>query len=350
MQRYRIFLSLLTILIPLLWLGCGGDGQLTASGGIGGSGNLDTSVGTVTAVGSITVNGVKFETDTATVIVDDQTAPDDSGLRVGMVVEVRGTVNTDGVSGRAETVIVNTALSGPVDAVADGALTLLGQTVVIDAQTRFDAETITPPSIDGLTAGDLIAVSGQPVSNGSLRATRIEKKGADEATLRVTGFVTDLTASTFTVGSLAVDYGLAELDGFEGRALLAGDFVEVRGTLGDGDVLQAERIKRRERDYDDGELAELEGILSAADEPVYTMVTAVGPVTFRIGSSTLFDEGSLVDLTVGAEVEVEGEFSGDVLEAEVIEVETATDADDNGADDPDDSDDDDDNSGPGGGS
>ena len=57
MLQFRTYVGILAIILPLLWLGCGGDGELTASGGIGGSGNLDTSVGTVSAVGSITVNG-----------------------------------------------------------------------------------------------------------------------------------------------------------------------------------------------------------------------------------------------------------------------------------------------------
>ncbi|MDJ0784764.1 MAG: DUF5666 domain-containing protein [Desulfosarcinaceae bacterium] len=333
MLPFRTLFGILAIVLPLLCLGCGGGGELTASGGIGGSGNLDTSVGTVSAVGSITVNGVTFETDTATVIIDDQTAPDDSGLRVGMVVEVRGTINADGVTGSAETVDVTTAISGPVEAITSGTLTLLGQTVLIDAQTLFDAETIAPPSIDGLEVGDLIAVSGLPQSNGGIRATRIEKQDTGDANLQVTGFVSNLTAITFTIGNLTIDYGQAALEDFDGQALMAGNYVEVRGSLNSGNVLLAERIKRQERDYDDGELAEFEGVISAADEPVYTMVTAVGPVTFRIGPNTLFDEGSPMDLIIGAEVEVEGEFSGDILGAEVIEVEALTDPDDSDADD-----------------
>lgn len=63
-----------------------------------------------------------------------------------------------------------------------------------------------------------------------------------------------------------------------------------------------------------------------------------------------------MDLTIGAEVEVEGEFSDDILEAEVVEVEVPSDTDDSDPNDEDDSDDvvegdsDGDNSGPGGGS
>lgn len=329
MHRFRRVLTNLIVLLPLLILGCGdGGGNELASGGIGGSGNLDTSAGVVASLGSITVNGVTFDTDTAEVIIDDAAAPDDSGLRVGMVVEVRGTINADRISGTAKRVEVNTAVIGAIESIDATTLVVLGQTITVDTQTRFDEASIVPPTIDGLGVSDLVRVSGQFSSDGMIRATRIEKIDTGDTTRSVTGFVTNLTPTTFTLGSLVVDFSDAELEDFEGNPLAAGDYVEVRGQLTGGSTLVAENVELEDQEFDDDRFAEIEGIIITADDPQFTLVSAVGPVTFQIDTLTLFDEGSPADLVVGAEVEVEGSFSNNLLEAEIIEVEIEDEDDD----------------------
>lgn len=76
----------------------------------------DVAFGTITQFGSIFVNGVKYDTSTATIIIDGVEATEDD-LGVGMVVFVQGTVNEDGVTGIAEVVIVDDNLKGPISAV-----------------------------------------------------------------------------------------------------------------------------------------------------------------------------------------------------------------------------------------
>src|SRR5471030_2014376 len=93
--------------------GGGGGGGMVAGVGIGGSGI--TSVGLVTAVGSITVNGVKFDTQGAAVTVDG-VGGHDSDLKVGLVTTVTGTLNSDGVTGKATSVEVDNELKGTLDA------------------------------------------------------------------------------------------------------------------------------------------------------------------------------------------------------------------------------------------
>ena len=128
--------------IALSVIACGpsGTGGLA---GIGGSGYV--SSGSVTGFGSVFVNGVEFETDSATFDVDGDSGTQDD-LAIGMIVRVDGTINEDGVSGIATNISFDDELQGPVSAVGpigpDGVrrtITVLGITVVLDSSgTTFD--------------------------------------------------------------------------------------------------------------------------------------------------------------------------------------------------------------------
>src|SRR5262245_66428647 len=69
---------------------CGGGG----GGGIGGTGasSPDVSVGTITAFGSVWVNGVEFSSN-GTVIKRDDNSVTQGELRVGMVARVDGSIS-----------------------------------------------------------------------------------------------------------------------------------------------------------------------------------------------------------------------------------------------------------------
>src|SRR5882672_7252852 len=109
---------------------CGGG-----TSGPGGSGATST-FGTITAFGSVFVNGVEFSTSGATIVLDGNPAAE-SNLRVGMVVTVSG--SRSGSSGSATRVDVDDAVEGLVEAQADANhWTVMGQTVFVDDQTKFE--------------------------------------------------------------------------------------------------------------------------------------------------------------------------------------------------------------------
>ncbi|MDH3862870.1 MAG: DUF5666 domain-containing protein, partial [Gammaproteobacteria bacterium] len=91
------------------------------------------AVGPVTGFGSIIVNGVEYNTDSATFIDDDNevtNTPADDFFKVGETVIVKGTIEDDNSNAVAETVELDEIVEGPVSSVnADGSLTVLGQTV-----------------------------------------------------------------------------------------------------------------------------------------------------------------------------------------------------------------------------
>ena len=88
--------------------GCGGGSSPILVAGIEGLGVQSVSVGTITGFGSIFVNGVEFKTTSSTIRVNGASSSE-SRLRVGQVVTVTGTVNSDGKTGTATTVEIGRA-------------------------------------------------------------------------------------------------------------------------------------------------------------------------------------------------------------------------------------------------
>src|SRR5471032_785571 len=191
--------------------GGGGGGSTIAGVGIGGSGI--TSVGAVTAVGSITVNGVKFDTQGATVTVDGASGQD-IDLKVGLVTTITGTLNSDGVTGKATSVEVDNELKGIVDSApvitaTGGTFTVFGQLVLVDASTVFG----NAAGLADFSAGTPVEVSGFRDASGQVvRATRVEKEAAVPATIEIMGTISNVNigATTFSLGNLTVDFTSAK--------------------------------------------------------------------------------------------------------------------------------------------
>ena len=136
--------------------------------------------------GSVIVNGVHFTVPAGTPItVDDSSDQPESELEDGMVVTLRGTVNSDGVTGTAEKVESEDELQGQVESVfpaADPAyLVVLSQNVYVDDLTYYG----NIGDLSGLVDGDYVEVHGQRDANGNIWATRVEKlSGSPEIELK----------------------------------------------------------------------------------------------------------------------------------------------------------------------
>jgi hypothetical protein len=296
---------------------CGGSGGGFASfGGIGGTGI--TASGTITGFGSIFVNGIEFETDSAAISLDDNSGTE-SDLQLGMVVLVEGTLNADGTTATATSVRFDDEVQGPISNIVNGAdglsktLTVLGIQVAVEkGNTVFDDVTF-----DTLAINDVVEVSGFVDNTGILHATRIEKKenfvaGASEIELK--GVVSGLSGTTFSLGSFTVNFGGADLSGVPGGVIVNGMEVEVKGTL-NGTTITASRVKEDDDLFDaNEEKVSLEGIIT----------DFISNANFKVSgqqvnaSSAVFDPTNLV-LGNGVEVEVEGPIVNGILQA--IEVE-----------------------------
>lgn len=307
----------------LLIAACGGNEQVA---GIDGRGNPAPSAvvskGTITGFGSVIVNGVTYDTSSATFSIDGSTGTQ-SDLAAGDVIVLKGTINDDGTSPTAASVTFDDAVEGPISAIDPDTqtLTVLGQLVRIDADTSFD-DSISPASLDGLSVTDVVEVSGFFLADGSISATRIEPKPAG-GELELTGIVANAAGTTFEINGLVVDFGSAMLIDFPSGAPENGQRVEAKGdALGGSGELLATRVEFKGGDLgDDGDRAELEGFITRFVSATDFDVEGVPVMTDAL---TVFENGSSADLALNRKVEVEGSINAaGVLVATKVEIKAA---------------------------
>lgn len=298
-------------------------GIVIACGGGGGSGapaGSALSAGPITGFGSVIVNGVRFNDDTASVSDDD--GNDMRGkLRLGMFATVKGSLN-NGISGTASSVIVGGELQGPIEGTPDaGAKTfvVLGQTVEVTGSTIFDASLTN--GFASLTPSTVVEVHGvlNPASN-RLQATFIERK-TSPSSYKIQGLVKNLdaVARKFDIGSIRINYSSAQ----DVRVALVNN-VLVRVRLQPQTPAPSEwvatRVRAPESNTEDRDEAEVEG----------TITSFISTATFSVNgiavdaSGAGFPKGS-AGITVGARVEVKGSIRGGVLVANRVKLENGDD-------------------------
>ncbi len=328
----NIKLAIFSILLTLT-AGCGGGG----GGGstpvvnppppppVGGIGRTGIAQGPISTFGSVVVNGVRYDTSSATFSINGTSGSQDD-LRVGQVVTVSGTIDDNGVDGSADQVNFDDNVKGPIQSIdiATSQVVVLGQTVLISPETSFD-DSISPASIEGLSVNDIVEVSGLVDSAGRITATRIESKPIG-AELEVLGTVSNLDSASFlfNINNLVVDYSAATLDNFSAGQIGNGDFVEAKGTsLSNAGELIATRVELKNGvpGVAEGVHVEIQGFItrfvSAQDFDVSGL-----PVTTT--ASTSYEGGAAGDLGLNIKVEVEGDIdSNGVLVATKVDIRRA---------------------------
>jgi len=304
-------LSALIITAALTACGGSGSGSGDPTAGIdaGGSPVLAFARGTISGFGSVIVNGVHYDTSGATISIDGSVGSE-SDLAVGQVVTVRGTIDDNGTTGDATEVSFEDLVEAPIESIdlAAGSFVALGQTVLVTADTTFEAG-IVPAGLEGLAVGDVVEVSGFLDANGNIVATYIELEDRFDE-FEVTGLVQNLdtATSTFEINTLTVDYSAAMLEDFPGGAPENGQLVEAQGVaLGANGELLATRVEfKGDDDFANGDNVEIEGFItrfvSASDFDV-------SGVAVSANGSTAYENGSAADLALNRKVEVEGEVN-----------------------------------------
>ncbi len=281
-----------------------------------------TTSGIITGFGSVFVNGVEYETDGTNFIVDG-VAGDESLLKLGMVVTLKGTDDTDG-TGDAVEIEFEDEVEGLVltnNILSDGTLNVMGLIVRTNEDTIFESNIPDIVSLDGLVKNNIIEVSGFSAGDGTVWATRIEVKKAyheDNEEIQVKGLIASLTDTTFMIGDLLVDYSAAELDDDLGNdGLMEGMRVKVESKMGlnESNVLIASEIElksrngKREHKYNDGDdKVELEGLVTALVSEGEIEINGA-PVLLDV--NTFFVHGDLQTLNVGFRVKVVGNINSE---------------------------------------
>ena len=331
MKSFSITTALLAAAMLLAACSGGGGSDSVAAagpgGGIGGTGIAAS--GQVTGFGSVFVNGVEFETDNATISIDDVGATEND-LRVGMIVEIKGTLNDDGLTGTADTIVHEAELKGPVtsEPISDTdqrlkSFHIFDFEVIAEADvTLFDSSDGTF-GFDTIALDDVLEVNGffDPTT-GIVSATRIERlDNLVETETRLRGIVAnfDSIADTFDLGtvmvSVAVGADLTDLP----NGLSDGLDVKVEGVvLADGSV-EAREIEL-ESSHFEGESGEVrvEGVIEKFGNCGIGCLFEVLGV--RIDPTGAMIEPAGATLDNGLLVQVEGDLQNGLLAADAIKV------------------------------
>jgi len=314
-MKSLMFARFSTVLCLLLLLdGCGAGGSTTsASGGTGGTG---ISAGSVTAFGSIFVNGVEFETNRAAFTVDGRAGTSQTDLAIGMVVTVKGSFG--GAMGNAVSVSYHDVIEGYVDEKLNAnTVVVMGQTVEVDENTRYQNVS----GIADVHVGSIVELSGFVKGPGLVAATFVRSKSTLPVDYEVHGFVSshDALAKTFAIGNLTVSYaGAGTISALPANGLWDGLLVAVKGDsyAPASKTLIATTVAAEDDNVNGASEAEVEGYVTAVQGGGRFMV---GAYTILTDSATRYEDGTVADLGLGAYLEVEGTVAGGVIYAETIE-------------------------------
>lgn len=285
----------------------GGGGLLAALPGTGGTGSPLFAQGSITGFGSVIINGITFDDTQAQVQLDGQTVSS-ADLRLGMVAEVQGERGTDLALGSASSIAVWSIAQGVVSQPGSSSFVVSGMTVQTGTSTVFDGVS----AASQLVAGQRVAVWGLQtgIDGTHWSATRVAV----------------LTAGTQVVssGMVRVADGVRLLNGYiltgsQALTLTAGALVRVQGVLAaDGGSLDVSSVK-------------LLGVLPTSQtqgqveiEAFVTAITSASRFTmgtFEVDASSAYYQPLDARISVGARVEVYGNWTNGVLKATKVELE-----------------------------
>ncbi|MBI5445020.1 MAG: hypothetical protein HY900_27890 [Deltaproteobacteria bacterium] len=312
MPRLLILVSSFALAGALVACGGGGGG--------GGAGPVPTrQTGEIEALGSVVVNGVRFQTTGAQIAMDGATATEDK-LKVGMVVEVEGTVNADGTTGTATRVAFDDTIQGPVaNPSPNGTFTAMGQEVVTVQDTEFSRAAGAvgvgaTPGFNDVVADAQVEVSGAVDDLGRVVATHVQLKPAG-AESEVTGRVD--SANPLVVAGVTVTTGVGTtFPNFPaGTSPAVGDIVEAKGTFAGGS-LAATSVELK-TGLGNVNNFHFEGFVTSGDANSFVVSGGHLDQTLTVTTSgaTVFAGGPRADLILGTKVEVEGNLTGGTLAA-----------------------------------
>lgn len=304
------------LLMCLFLLASCGGGTDMASNGVGSGGTGSYTSGPVSGLGSIIVNGVRYDVENATVTDDDGTPGfDKSSLQLGMYVEVQGASISaaasadDADDSTAAVVKVASDFIGPAQNIqrnVDGEIssfTVFGRLIKTDSKTFYS---------EAIANGHIVAVYGL-VSDGDYTATRVQRLSDSTLVFKLTGKVVawNTASKQFSFGGRTFEYAN---DAALPSGFAVGSWVRVRvvvlGIASSPIPVQSVRLVNAA--VTPVPAARLKGLIGVLNSQSSFVVNGV-----RVDASAL----SLSGLQEMARVEVRGRIVNGVLVATQVEVE-----------------------------
>ena len=307
--------------------GCGGGGSSVAGLSSGGTGSFTS--GTISGLGSIIVNGIRYNDDNASVISrdDDNNTAFGRTLKVGMVVSIQGSSVTAAATANGTATATATKIScgsewqGPVSNIGASSFDMLGLTVDVLASTVFEGAAT---QLTGLTTSQFVEVHGYvDQTTGHLQATYVEVSTTQPAQYKLSGVVNNFSAvnRTFKLGTTTQASSQISWDGNTSlpNNWSDGVFVRVKMTP----LLLATQIRLlasplTQLGIADDHDAEIHGFISAYQSNANFTVNGIS-----VDASTASITGG--SLALGVRVEIHGSVSNGVLVATKVETPNNTD-------------------------
>lgn len=307
--------------------GCGGGGGSIAGLSSGGTGSF--TGGIVTGLGSIIVNGIRYDDSAAQLLARDDGSAFAGPLRVGMVVSVQGSAIVPAVgttalpTATAFRISVGSEWLGPVQAVdtVNNTLTVFGATIDVLTSTVFAG---TAARLADIVANrDTVEVYGYvDTASGHLQASRIEVGATAPSSYRFSGVIGafDPNAQTFVIGGLTLAFGSAAV--VPATAWGTGSFVRVTlGAAPVGATAVATAVRLVASPFaalatGNADEAELHGVINAFTSATQFSVNGVAVDARQASVSGV--------PALGVDVEVEGPVVGGVIVASSVKTRTTS--------------------------
>ena len=168
-----------------------------------------------------------------------------------------------------------------------------------------------------------VEISGFFDSNGNLQATRVELKNIAfdaNSIVEVKGTISNVSGTTFDLGSLTVDASLATLDDLP-NGLVNDQLVEVKGTFNTGtNTISATKVEAENNSVDDTDEFEIEGIIT---DYVDDSSFKIGGISVNASNVTTREPATLI-LANDLHIEAEGAIVNGTLVANKIKLEDGT--------------------------
>ena len=291
----------------LLLAGCSGDSFELAEGGIGGTGM--TSFGEITGFGSIYVNGVHYNTDSAQVQMN-AIPTDINQLGLGMVVKVEGTV--DGEQGIAHSIIFADNIQGNISTIDinTGRLQVLNHTIQCNDLTVFQGFN----DLSDLHLDDSVAISGLNTGKGLIQAKRISLIDNLNGQVLLRGILSDYNPNDYTakINRQKLDFSHT---GLIATSLENGAMVVVNGKL-EQQILQVTQVNvdMLQPQVNTGQRLHLMGIVASVEATGFHL----NGLAIQTTPQTQYQFGQAQDLQTGVMLNVQTTAQNDTLIAQKI--------------------------------